>query len=465
MPYASNTELPAYVRKLPPGKQSQWRQVFNSCSTDGGDEAKCFRMANGVVKKEFDDFEHEHDAEPPDSPELKEAIKAFYGDPESDPEEEPSFIMGEVSLHATVRKPSLISRLASVFTGAEKAAAKPSIGGVTGVFAVVKQADGKYRWFARYSNSWLDKDGEIITEEAHKEYISWAYDTGTFPELWMWHTPDTRIGEADWLDFSNGFAHASGIIDEGKESVVNVLGSKDTGVSHGFLSLQSGKYIQRYRTYEISVLPRERAAVETTGFNVLDAMKEGGDGMPFTDEKRKWLTEALGEDAVSKLEKSTDAMAAQMKELGVEYKEAEDAKQSTEQAQTEGFKALADQVANLTTIVGQLTGVVAGQQKAIAETKKSDDEKIEDAFLARVAKAFGQNGGVTRPTESAANVEGASKAAATATPEPDFFSNMVAEQFGFAAKNNTTTAGTVGSEAVAAVNVDASSQGPTEVRG
>jgi cation transport regulator ChaB len=463
MPYASNSELPDYVKKLPAGKQSQWRQVFNSCMKDGGDDAKCFKMANGVVKKEFDDFEHEGEAEPPDSPELKEAIKAFYGDPEYDPEQEPSFIIGEVSLRATVRKPSLINRLASVFRGTDKAA-KPPIGGVTGAFAVVKQADGRLRWFARYSNSWLDRDGEIITEEAHKEYVDWAYETGTFPELWVWHTPGTRLGETDWMDFSNGFAHASGIVDEGRESVINVLGSKDAGVSHGFLSLQAGKYIQRYRTYEISVLPRENAAVETTGFNVLDALKEGDGGMAFTDEKRKWLTDALGEEAVSKLEKSTDAMAAQLKELGVEYKEAEEKKESAEQAQTEGYKALADQVAQLTTTVAQLAGVVGEQKKALSDVQKTDDEKIEDAFLARVAKAFGQNGGITRPTEDTKNVEGSegTGGAGSGAAEPDFFSTMIGEQLGFAAKNAGTA---VGTPAVAGVSVDPSSQGPTEVRG
>lgn len=463
MPYSSNAELPAYVKKLPAGKQAQWRKVFNSCMSDGGDEGKCFRMANGVVKKEIDDFEHEGEAAPADSPEVKEAIKAFYGDPGYDPEEEPSFITGEVSLHASVRKPSLISRLASVFAGTEKASAKPNIAGVTGVFAVVKQSDGKYRWFARYSNNWLDKDGEIITEEAHKEYINWAYDTGTFPELWMWHTPNTRIGEADWLDFNNGFAHASGIIDDGKESVVNALGSKDTGVSHGFLSLQSGKYIQRYRTYEISVLPRERAAVETTGFNVLEAMKDGGGGMPFTDEKRKWLVEAIGEDAVGKLEKSTDSMASQLKELGVEYKASEEKKEAEAETQTEGYKALATQIADLAGAVGQLTAIVAEQKKQIDGVQKSDDEKIEEAFLARVAKAFGQNGGVTRPTESTKNVDGAEVTSSSAARQEDFFGTMIGEQLGYLTQNAATSG--VGTPATATVTTQSDESGPTEVRG
>lgn len=466
MPYSSTDDLPAYVKKLPQAKQSQWMSVFNTCMKDGGDDAKCFRVANGVVKKEIDDFEYDGEAEPVDSDEVKAAIKNYYitdyetGEPVEI--EEPEFIVGEAMLYSRASnqlpQPSLISRLASMFGGSKEATPKPAVTVPTG-FAVVKQSDGKLRWFARYSNAWEDRDHEILTEAAHKDYIEWAYETGTFPELWLWHTGGTRFGEADWLDFSNGFAHASGLIDNGKESVVEAISTKDVGVSHGFLSLQLGKYVSRYRTYEISVLPKERAAVETSGFNVLDASKES-EVMAFTDEKRKWLAEALGEEAVGKLEKSTDSLAAQLKELGVEYKASEEKKEADAEAQTEGYKALAEQVAELTTVVSQLAGVVGEQKKAINEVQKTDDEKIEDAFLARVAKAFGQNGGVTRPTESTQNVVGTTSKEA-APQSTDFLTQMLNEQLGAATKSINTSA--IGTPAVGAVTVN-SDDGVQEVR-
>lgn len=462
MPYSSTDDLPAYVKKLPKAKQQQWMSVFNTCMADGGDDAKCFRMANGVAKKEIDDFEFEGEAEPPDSEEVKTAIKNYYAvDYETGAlteVEEPEFVVGEAMLYSRtsneLAKPGLISRLASMFSGKE-ATPEKAVTVPTG-FAVVKQSDGKLRWFARYSNAWEDRDHEILTEAAHKDYIQWAYDTGTFPELWLWHTGGTRFGEADWLDFSNGFAHASGLIDNGKESVVASLSTKDVGVSHGFLSLQQGKYVSRYRTYEISVLPRERAAVETSGFNILDASKES-EVMAFTEERRKFLIEAIGEEAVGKLEKSTDSMAQQLKELGVEYKASEEKKEADAEAQTEGYKALAEQVATLTEVVGQLAGVVGEQKKAIGEVQKTDDEKIEDAFLARVAKAFGQNGGITRPTESTQNVTATKEAA----PQQgvDFLTQMLNEQLGVAAKSTNT----VGTPAMGAVTVN-SDDGVQEVR-
>jgi hypothetical protein len=593
VPYASNAELPAYVKKLPEGKQSQWRSIFNSCVKDGGDESRCFRMANGVVKRKETEWELGEEPVESDQTELDAAEKNYQyvesyeyesrklpqdqagynpvgGDnnkacsncmffvsparctvvsgeiapnglseqwratPEYKPAPVPVIVVGDEWLNeeklartemsassfayidsnggrhlpihdaAHVRNAlarfnqtkfesadakkrarakimaaakrfgietggskSVLGRLAELFTSgtpdpapAEEGVTAPSLPETQGVFGVVKQTDGKLRWFARYSNAWEDRDQEILTEAAHKDYIEWAYETGTFPELWLWHTGGTRFGEADWLDFSDGFAHASGLIDNGKESVVESISAKDVGVSHGFLSLQQGKYVSRYRTYEISVLPREWAAVETSGFNVLDATKES-EVMAFTEERRKWLVEALGEDAVGKLEKSTESMATQLKELGVEYKEAEEAKKADAEASSEGYKALAEQVASLTTVVGQLAGVVTEQKKQLDGVQKSDDEKIEDAFLARVAKAFGQNGGVTRPTEDTKNIDGAAAAPAGAE-QTDFFSSMIAEQLGYATKNAGTA---VGTPAMASVNVDASSQGPTEVRG
>ena len=457
MPYSSNAELPAYVKKLPDNKQRQWRQVFNSCMDKGGDDAKCFKMANGVVKRsKSEDNDHgSTDEWEFEGGEAEEREIIEYMLEHLFPE--PTTVAPEIVVPLPEVKNSrntLWEKLKSALAGGSLQRAVTGEG-----IAVIKQADGRYRWFARYSNSWQDRDGEIITEAAHKEYIGWAYDTGTFPELWMWHTPGTRVGEADWLEFSDGFAHASGTIDNGKESVVEKVASQDAGVSHGFLSLQAGKYIQRYRSYEVSVLPREYAAVATTGFNLLTA-KEGD--MAFTGERRAFLVNALGEEMVKGLEQNTEQTAEQLKQLGVEYKSSEEKKEAASEAQTEGFKALAEQVATLTATVGQLAGVVAEQKKSLDQVSKSDDEKVEDAFLARVAKAFGQNGGIVRPTESAKNVGGAADTPEPDTKQTDFFSTMIAEQFGMAAKS-IPSAG-VGSSAVAAVSTSGE-QGPTEVRG
>lgn len=175
--------------------------------------------------------------------------------------------------------------------------------------------------------------------------------------------------------------------------------------------------------------------------------------MPFSEERRAFLVQALGEEAVAGLEKSTDAMATQLKELGVEYKEAEAEAAKTDEtvAQSEGIKALATQIAELSGTVQQLVGVVGAQQKEIAAVKtsqtKTDDEKIEDAFLAKVAKAFGQNGTIVRPTESAKNTKEGEEPAPAQT---DFFSSMITNQF---ASLGPATQGGVGTPAAGTVTV------------
>jgi hypothetical protein len=60
MPYDKVSDLPAYVQKLPDNRKRQWMHVVNSCLADGGSDARCFAMANGVVKKKEAEWEPEH---------------------------------------------------------------------------------------------------------------------------------------------------------------------------------------------------------------------------------------------------------------------------------------------------------------------------------------------------------------------------------------------------------------------
>lgn len=518
MPYASNADLPDYVKKLPGDKQSQWRAVFNSCmESDGGSDEKCFREANSVVKKDTDATEPVEPtvtAEPAETPpvtvedasKLKraemDASSFAYVDASGGrhlPINDRAHVRNALARFNQTKFESAAARRTArrkimaaarkfgieVGTGSEKSAlsmlkewlgleenidydGKPDLSVVTeDSFYTVKQADGRTRWYGRYSNAWLDRDGEILTEEAHKDYMRWAYDNGTLPELWLWHAPGTRIGETDWMDFSQGFAHASGLIDDGKESVIGSFKSQDLGMSHGFLALQQGKWVRRYRSYELSVLPRERAAVETSGFNILDAAKET-EVMAFSDERRAWLVQALGEDTVKTLEADTTKMATQLKDLGVEYKEAEKKADEDTNVTVDGQKAIVAQMADLTTAMTQLVTAVGSIKKDVDAVKtaqtKTDDEKVEDAFLSKVAKAFGQNGGVTRPTESTKNVTDTGTGTPT-TPgqgQADFFSQMIGEQLGVFAQA-AEKGGTVGAPAVGTVTVTGS-DGVQEVR-
>lgn len=229
MPYGSTSELPAYVKKLPATSQRKWMHVFNSCMENGGDEARCFRMANGVAKKEVGDFEPEGEFVS-DEYDLALFEKAFPFVDNSN--EEPAVLIGEdwldenklrraemdessfayidkngnrklpihtaahvrnalarfnqtqfdspearrrarAKIRAAARRfgievsddnsKGLVTQLAELLgfatpepTGSaqQDGVTAPPLPELEARFGVIKQANGKLRWFARYSNAW-----------------------------------------------------------------------------------------------------------------------------------------------------------------------------------------------------------------------------------------------------------------------------------------------------------------------
>jgi hypothetical protein len=437
MPYASNDELPAYVKKLPENRQSQWRHVVNSCLADGGSDARCFAMANGVVKKKEVEWEPEHKQG------LEDDIASFlatlaekaYPFDEAAPADDGSPVIYAGTLlgkEPVVPQQSagLIPRtlaLMGIRPPPSPVTAPLGTAGTAGLkeaLCIIKQADGRMRWYARYSNNFKDRDGEIITEAAHKEYIDWAASSGVYPELWLWHTPGTRLGQADWLDFADGFTHVSGLLDRGDvvSGAVQSLRDKQLGVSHGMLCSQQGNLITKYRSFEISVLPLERASVWTTSFDI--AGKETQ--MAFTPEKRTFLVSALGEDRVKALEANTDAAVGALKQLGVEYKSAEAVEAVAAEEASEGFKTLAGQISELTGMVKELAAAQVAQAAVVKELQKPIEDQLDDAFLAKVASKVT----ATRPTEAKDNVTTTDEAKEKAAGSGDFFAQMLEKSFG-----------------------------------
>lgn len=198
----------------------------------------------------------------------------------------------------------------------------------SGRFTLWKQANGEYRWFAVYSNNFRDDDypPEIISKESHEIFVKMV-DEGIvdYPELWHWHIPGTRWGKADWLDFADGFALASGTVDPGHEKEAEALAEMDEiGVSHGM----PGKYLMydendpsvivMHATHEISPLPMEAAANKLTGFTVFSE-----DEMALTADKRNHLLAlGIGEDKIAQLESGLSKAAVDATEAGIESKEA-----------------------------------------------------------------------------------------------------------------------------------------------
>ena len=127
-------------------------------------------------------------------------------------------------------------------------------------FHFYKDGD-RVRFVAIYSNCFKDRQGEVITSVAHKDYVSWVDETKNYPDLWLWHSgPSSKWGKADFVDYVDSFAIASGLVDKDKEYIAEELAKQSIGVSHGFKALVDAGTIIRYRTFEISPLPTESSA-------------------------------------------------------------------------------------------------------------------------------------------------------------------------------------------------------------
>lgn len=195
-----------------------------------------------------------------------------------------------------------------------------------------KEADGKYRWLARYSNNFRDEDNppEIISAASHQRFAE-LVDKGVepLPELLIWHMKEWKIGAADWVAYDNGFALAGGHFTPGLEDVAEKLSKqKDIANSHGMPVTKIKRaeddqtVIVEHVTTEISVLPRWSAANKHTGFVVLDSQKEELPMIP--DEKRKKLSEwGLSDDQIAKIEGMNQEDANKAADLGIERKETE----------------------------------------------------------------------------------------------------------------------------------------------
>lgn len=256
-------------------------------------------------------------------------------------------------------------------------------------FSYVKSADGNYRFYVTASNNFEDRHIEIITKDAHREFVDWCDSQKAYPELWIWHAKGSRIGEVDWIEEDNGMLVASGPIDPGAVSLVERLKDFDH-VSHGFLGVTTKEgHIVQYRAYEISLLPRQYAANFGTGASVVDQvgvnlLKEIG--MAFSDTKRKILIEKTGDESlVTDWEKQTDELRSNLEGLGIEYKE-------VEVGGTDDISDLRKEIQAVTKAVGDLAAVMNANNKSVAE-------QVEEAQVARIKEAAGSVTGGYKASE------------------------------------------------------------------
>jgi hypothetical protein len=223
----------------------------------------------------------------------------------------------------------------------------------------VKNSNGEWVWFTRYSNKWRDDDlpPEIISEESHLRFTELVKSKkAPYPELWMWHVNGTQWGKAKWVGYDNqGFALAAGYVYPEFYEVAELFKDReDVLVSHGMPTssikrdADDQSIIIEHETREISPLPRWAAANKMTSFvilkeNDMDEFKNKG----ISDSDRRKLIDEMGipKEAIDRMEEINQKDATEATELGLEFKDGDN--EQVADAEIEAETEVVDETQNV----------------------------------------------------------------------------------------------------------------------
>lgn len=235
---------------------------------------------------------------------------------------------------------------------------------------VLKGANGKNYWLASFTNNFKDREDEILSEHAHKEFeMRLDMKLTPMPELWAWHTDNTRHGKALSVWYQDHNMFAIGEFDDTPEATkaINYYRKHPVKLSHGFIApkwaFKNGVY-DAYNTFEISTLPPSVAANPYTSFEEIKAM-------PVPENREAFIKELFGDKAPDVLAK-VNAKSNAAKELGelVEFKDFASANKPVEKEHaSEGVSILFSEIVEGQT---ELIGFV----KAQAESLRAKDTQI-----------------------------------------------------------------------------------------
>lgn len=292
----------------------------------------------------------------------------------------------------------------------------------TSAFSAFKNASGQWRWLAVTTNKYEDREGEIFSERAHKAYVAYVDESKDYPELWLWHTPGTRCGKGDLVDYCDGFVIHSGYFDAGKEDIAQSLARKsmELRVSHGYQYLEGDEkdgIYDVYKTFEVSPLP---AGVEANAWTTFETNLKEVKLMGFNEKKRAFLVEHMGEERVSSLEGRLGELAKEIEASGVSFKDlsealeekpavTEVAKPEEKVGETVGEKPAGEPEPNPLLAISEQLTTIGAQVQTLATAQK----ELVDGLDARVDTAIQAALGVRRrdpaatglrPTESEKNL-------------------------------------------------------------
>lgn len=183
------------------------------------------------------------------------------------------------------------------------------------------------RWFGMWSNNVQDRDGEWFSAKAITDYVN-RVQVGIvpLPELQVWHKgKPARIGQAQYINAIGDnvkVVYAVGVFDATPQAQrakhYYATTKRPHGMSHGFEydrdSFRDNTY-HAFNTFELSVLPLEKAANPFTSF---ESYKEHN---PMTDEEKQYLKEVFGAEHAETLTTALTSKAQQLEALGAMFKD------------------------------------------------------------------------------------------------------------------------------------------------
>lgn len=261
-------------------------------------------------------------------------------------------------------------------------------GGKSSSLAVLKQANGKYRWVMFSSNAFRDRDGEIVSEKALREDVERADRDSYYGPLRWWHMGDydykevgkwetsfatdgLDVGDCDFNMMSGKILIESGtfrypdVAERVKENQENLQGS--IMFSHPVSEPDKDGAFSNIRRIERSILPKGKASNP-----FVQLVVEGDNSMKFKEKFESFLA-ILGGDVelAQKILANAKSIEKAAQDAGIAFKELETDEDTTDTTEKE-TKEESTEVKTPETKVDPVE-----TEKAKAEEKPEDKKEEE----------------------------------------------------------------------------------------
>lgn len=289
-------------------KEDTGERVDGSCHKDRAETEAMMQAMYASENKAAADAQVD-DKTPPDA--------AAEDSPDPVEQQPPASDTGTVNVPAGIRK--LVLNIGQAAEAAAEQVAK-ALRGTSDDVTGFKVAGN--HWLAVWSNNFMDRDGEIFTQKAIDDYIA-RVDMGVVkpPELWVWHIPGTRIGQAEKVARHGHFVLSWGSFDDTDygRAARNYYArhAHEKGISHGYHFVPDyfdGKHYHEFNSFENSPLPLGSEANLYTSLEGVKAAK-------MDERKVRELEAIFGKEKTELILANLDKRGKALEDLGVEFKD------------------------------------------------------------------------------------------------------------------------------------------------